>query len=106
MSKVKKCKNVGCNREQCSIDKPYCSSMCCISDLERQLKEAREALNIDIGDLIMVDDEIQFVASIVSDPVLRVYYWVENEELSATEDEIDCHFLNMNRYKEQLKEQG
>lgn len=77
-----------------------------IIQLERQLDEAREALNIDIGDLIMVDGDIQFVSSIVSDPVVKFYYWVENEELSVTENEIECHFLNVDRYREQLKEQG
>jgi len=67
------------------------------------MSKIKDLFTIEIGDLIIVDDEIQFVASIVSDPVLRVYYWVENEELSVTEDEIDCHFVNMNRYKEQLE---
>ncbi len=106
MSETEWCGNFGCG--ECYDCKCYQIGLMISTneDLERQLKEAREGLNIDIGDFIMVDDEIQFVASVVSDPVLRVYYWVENEELSATEDEIDCHFLNMNRYKEQLKEQG
>ena len=42
---MSECKNKECTREAYVLDKPYCSSMCCISDLERQLKEAREALS-------------------------------------------------------------
>lgn len=74
--------------------------------LERQLAEAREVLNIDIGDFIMVDDKMHFVTGIVSEPVLRVYYYEDDVECVALERDIDCHFLNMNRYKEQLKEKG
>ena len=39
---MSECKNKECTREAYVLDKPYCSSMCCISDLERQLAEARE----------------------------------------------------------------
>ena len=42
---MSECKNKECTREAYVLDKPYCSSMCCISDLERQLEEAREALS-------------------------------------------------------------
>ena len=59
MSKVKKCKNTGCNREQCSIDKPYCSSMCCISDLERQLEEARDDI-YKYAEIALMEGEDEF----------------------------------------------
>ncbi len=39
---MSECKNKECTREAYVLDKPYCSSMCCISDLERQLAEAME----------------------------------------------------------------
>ena len=42
---MSECKNKECTREAYVLDRPYCSSMCCISDLERQLEEAREALS-------------------------------------------------------------
>jgi hypothetical protein len=78
-----------------------------IEPLERQLEASRqecerlrEGMEIEIGDFIIVDDEPQFVSGIVSDPVLRIYYWQDNQELSVTEGEIDCHFLNMNRFNE------
>ena len=74
--------------------------------LKRELEEAREGLNIDIGDFIMVDDEVRFVTSVISDPVLRVYFYIDDVEHVAFGCDIDCHFLNMNRYNEQLKEKG
>ncbi|MDB4302147.1 hypothetical protein N9924_01130 [bacterium] len=73
-----------------------------LAEKEKEIERLRGAMNIEIGDFIMVDDEPQFVSAIVSDPVLRVYYWLDNEELSVTIDEIDCHFVNMNRVKEDL----
>ena len=73
-----------------------------LAEKEKEIERLRGAMNIEIGDFIMVDDESQFVSAIVSDPVLRVYYWLDNEELSVTIDEIDCHFVNMNRVKEDL----
>ena len=69
---------------------------------DKEIERLKDAMNIQIGDFIMIDDEPQFVSAIVSDPVLRVYYWLDNEELSVTIDEIDCHFVNMNRVKEDL----
>ena len=63
-------------------------------------------IEIDIGDFVMINDEVRFVTGVVSDPILQVFYYIGNTEYIALGCDIDCHFLNMNRYSEKLKEQG
>ena len=67
---------------------------------DAEIERLKESMKIDISDLIMIDDKLRSVTGIVSDPVLRVYYWIGNTEHIAPEADIDGRFVNMDRLKE------
>tara|TARA_R110000765_G_scaffold7216_1_gene23534 strand:- start:375 stop:692 length:318 start_codon:yes stop_codon:yes gene_type:complete len=103
----KECKHCAMESHTCD----YCCDGSQIEFLETQLAEKdaeierlKESFNIEIGDFIMVDDEMRFVTGIISDPNLKVFYYIEDVEYFAVETQIDCHFVNMNRVKEDLEQ--